>query len=67
MESIPPLLTVAQVARLLSRKPWSVYQAAKRGDIPAHKIGRSVRFRPDDIASFIESCRIKPLYTGGRQ
>ena len=66
MESIPPLLTVAEVARLLSRKPWSVYQAAKHGDIPAHKIGRSVRFRRDEIASFIERCRIKPPNAGAR-
>jgi excisionase family DNA binding protein len=67
MDSIPPLLTVPEVARLLRRKPWSVYQDAKRGKIPAYKMGRSVRFRREDIASFIENCRIKPPNVGGRQ
>lgn len=60
MGSIPHLLTVEEAARILRRKPWSVYQAAKRGEIPAHKIGRSVRFRADELETYIEQCRICP-------
>jgi excisionase family DNA binding protein len=55
------LLTVCEVARVLGRKPWSVYMAIQRGEIPALKIGRSVRIQPKELEEYLERCRFKPI------
>lgn len=50
-----PLLTPEAVARLLSCSPKSVYAWAARGVLPKVRLGRLVRFRPCDVARFIEA------------
>jgi hypothetical protein len=51
------LLTEHDVARLLGRKLKTVQKDRLLGRGPRYlKIGRSVRYRPADIAAFIEIC-----------
>ena len=47
------LLTVDDVCRLLKVKRSWVYDAAERGDIPAVRLGRQLRFRRTDIAQLV--------------
>ncbi|HEX7124884.1 MAG TPA: helix-turn-helix domain-containing protein [Thermodesulfobacteriota bacterium] len=43
------LLTAKEVAELLGLKEKTVYELAKRGEIPCVRIGKFVRFRPSDL------------------
>jgi len=38
----------------------AVWRCVKTVNIPYHKIGKSVRYRLDDLERFVESCRIAP-------
>ena len=49
------LLTPAQVAELLQVTPAWVYLHATKGNIPNVKLGGNVRFRPRDIAEYLEA------------
>jgi excisionase family DNA binding protein len=44
-----PLLVASEVADILRVDPAWIYRAARRGEIRSVKIGRHVRFRPEDI------------------
>ena len=51
-----PTLTATEVAELLgnrSRNP--VYVLARDGRLPVVRIGRAVRFRAEDVESFVRS------------
>ena len=50
----PQLLTVAQVAERLQVKPARVYEAVKDRRLRAVKVGRLLRFRPQDLEAFLE-------------
>ena len=39
-----PLLTTAELARELKQSVWGVYRLAQHGDIPCHRLGRTLRF-----------------------
>lgn len=54
------LLDVKDVARMLSISTRAVYLLAEERKIPAVKWGRSVRFRPIDVAKFVEDHTIMP-------
>ena len=43
------LLTVREAAAILSLKTWSVYQKAKRGEIPIVRLGRTIRISPEAL------------------
>jgi excisionase family DNA binding protein len=49
------LLTTSEVAAQLRVHPNTVRALAARGELVRVKLGRSVRFRPDDIARIIET------------
>jgi excisionase family DNA binding protein len=51
------LLTAEQVAQLLNVSTAWVYDHAdrKRPAIPCVRLGKSVRFRPEDVRTFIEA------------
>jgi excisionase family DNA binding protein len=49
------LLTVPDVAKLLSISPSMVYTLVQRRAIPAVRIGTAVRLRPCDVESYIQS------------
>lgn len=60
----PMLLTGGQAAKLLSistRTLWAM--TVPRGDLPAVRIGRSVRYSSSDLAAWIERRR----QTGGER
>ena len=50
------LLTVLEVAILLNVSPAWVYDHAKRKRplIPSVRLGKTVRFRPEDVKAFVE-------------
>ncbi len=52
------LLTVRETAERLGiseRTLWAI--TAPRGNLPAARIGRAVRYDPVDVAAFIEACK----------
>lgn len=51
------LLTVSDVAECLRCSRQAVYRWVESGEIPHLKIGRLVRFLPDDVESFLSTCR----------
>ena len=54
IETLPPVLRVPQVAELLDVGTDSIYEAVKRGEIPALRIGRCLRFGRDAILRLID-------------
>ncbi len=56
----PSVLTVAEVASLLRVTTKTIYALAKRGDLPAFRVGRAVRFRHEDVQGYISSRPVKP-------
>ena len=48
------LLTVDEAAEILRVKPARVLEAARDGRLRAVKWGKFVRFRPQDVDTFIE-------------
>jgi excisionase family DNA binding protein len=55
----PILLTIKQVAQILQWNPFTVLKKTEKGDLPGFKLGRSWRFREEDITRWIESQRKK--------
>ena len=47
------LWNVAQVAELLDLSEHRVYQLAKLGTIPSIRVGRTLRFDPDTISTWL--------------
>jgi Helix-turn-helix domain len=70
-EPFEPLLTTADVARLLGVSQWQLraWRMRSRGGGPAFvRIGRLVRYRPADLASFIRAGRDRnPADRAGRK
>lgn len=60
------LLTVEQVSSLLNMKRSFVYGLVESGTIPYYRIGRLIRFRLNDIESWMENHRIEPLEANKR-
>lgn len=52
------LLTVAQVAEMLSLGRSTVYELIARGELEAFKVRGSVRIRPDSVRVLLEKSRI---------
>ncbi len=50
----PLLVDVRVAARLLSVCERTVWNMAKRGELPSLRIGRAVRFSVDDIKAWIQ-------------
>lgn len=57
----PPerLLTVPQVASALGVHRATVYKLATAGTLPCVRIGESIRFRTDDLATLARSTRVR--------
>ncbi len=54
MRELEDLMDPGQVAKKLNIAKSTVYNFAHRGLIPAVKLGKSLRFRPEALAKFIE-------------
>jgi excisionase family DNA binding protein len=50
-----PLLRPEDVAELLACSPKTVYGWAASGLLPSVRLGRLVRFKPEDVHRFIEA------------
>lgn len=46
-----PAITVNEAARRLSVTPHTIRRRIAAGDLPAARVGRAVRIRPEDLAS----------------
>lgn len=55
--SIDGLLTAEETAKLLTVSPRTVWALTKTGELPAIRIGRSVRYSRQDIDAFIAARR----------
>lgn len=51
------LLPTREAARALSVSERTLFTLTQRGDIPAVRIGRSVRYDPADLHRFIEQAK----------
>ncbi len=49
------LMTIAETARYLNLHPMTVYELAQQGKIPAIKIGRAWRFKPEDLEAWLRT------------
>jgi len=54
------LLTIDDVARILSVKKSTIYQWVHMRLIPCIKVGRFVRFREKDIQRWLKEKEVKP-------
>jgi putative molybdopterin biosynthesis protein len=43
------VMTAAEVARLLALPKSTVYELARRGELPCARLGRTIRFLREDI------------------
>jgi len=50
----PLLYTVRESARALSLSEASVFRLLRRGELPAVKVGHSLRLDPADLAAFVQ-------------
>ena len=50
------LMTRQEVAALLRLKESTIKAKTARGEIPSVKMGRAVRYRPEDIFHYISKC-----------
>ncbi len=55
-----PLLSPADISKLLGIKRSTVYELARAGRIPSLRIGRAVRFLRADLETWIEDQRSYP-------
>jgi excisionase family DNA binding protein len=53
----PPLMNAREVAELLGLSPNTILDWWEQGQLPGFKLGRAVRFRPDEILAWIEDKR----------
>lgn len=56
----PMLLTARQAARSLNLSERTLYSITKRGDLPAVRVGRTVRYDPADLRAWIASAKNSP-------
>ena len=56
-----PLWTVEEVAKYLRLSPTTVRAMARRGYLPARKVGRVWRFLPSAVKTWIQQRREDPL------
>ena len=54
IEALPPVLRAPQAAALLDISTDTLYEAVKRGEVPALRLGRCLRFSRDAILRLID-------------
>jgi excisionase family DNA binding protein len=52
------LLTVRDLAHHLGISKWTVYRFVRSGELPAVRVGESIRFRPEDVDAYLETRRV---------
>lgn len=59
------LLRAHEAFEILAVPRPTGYRLVEQGDLPAVRIGRSIRIDPDDLSRFIEARRTHPRRAGG--
>jgi excisionase family DNA binding protein len=54
------LLTIHDVAQWLTVKPCTLYLWVAQGKMPALRLGGLIRFRREDIETWLAGCQIEP-------
>jgi len=49
------LLTINEVAKYLQMHPRTIMRMVDRGELPAVRIGKSVRFEVETVRAFVEA------------
>jgi len=57
-------LKVAEVAKLFGVTPQHIYKMAASGRIPSFRISGSVRFDPDEIATWLQQRQVPAVAPG---
>jgi excisionase family DNA binding protein len=57
-EGLPRLLSIGQLAERLGTTPRHVRRLVAERRVPFVKVGRLVRFDPDDIAAWLDGRRV---------
>lgn len=65
MPDPPLLLTAPAAARALAISPRTLWALTQRGELPVVRIGRSVKYDPQDLARWIASVKT-PANNGHR-
>ncbi len=55
----PYFYTARELARFLRVTETTIYRLAKRGELPSFAIGRSIRFRVQDVEAFIRRAKVE--------
>lgn len=58
--------TSKELATVLHVTERTIARMVDRGELPAHKIGRAVRFRSNDVEAFLTKCRTIVPVEGGK-
>lgn len=53
-------LSTADAATELGITPRTLYRFIDEGQLPAYRFGRVIRLKAEEVASFVETCRIEP-------
>jgi excisionase family DNA binding protein len=61
------LFTISEIAAYLSLKQKTLYAKVEAGEIPHYKIGRLIRFRKDEIDSWLENLQFKSVLIRKRE
>ncbi len=56
-------LKPAEVAKQLGVSERTVHRLIEYGKLRAYKIGRSVKFRPEDVEEYLQNSQINPKIT----
>lgn len=51
--------TAKELAKALKVTPMTIYRLARRGELKAVRIGRSIRFSSEDVEEFVENASLK--------
>jgi excisionase family DNA binding protein len=54
------MLSSPEAAARLGVSPQTVKRMAQRGELPAVKVGKRYKFRPVDLAAYLDRARVKP-------
>lgn len=60
-EGLPRLLSIGQLAERLGTTPRHVRRLVAERRVPFVKVGRLVRFDPDDITKWLDARRVRGL------
>ena len=61
--SLPPYLSKAELAKLTGWSPRKVDYLRERGRLPYVRVGRSIRFKTDDVERLLDEARVEARST----